>query len=385
MAKKKESASRHGFLEILNGFDFVQIIALVFLIAMGLIFIHSTGVQIGSPSALEAFNKQLMWVTGGVVLWIAGSCIYPNRMPYKVFSVLFYVVTLLLLLLLIPFGITVNGARSWLDIPGTGFRLQPSEFTKLSVIMLLSVMFPTTVFSPNKLLCVLLSLVTVLIPFSLVFLEPDFGSALILIPIYLGILFCSGFKWRYIIILGTFVLIVGGLVAANEYYQVKPVLKKYQRDRIDAFFHPEKYLRSTGYQPYQAKLAVASGGLFGKGIGQGMNSLGFLPQMAANNDFIFAIIAEEIGFFGCALILVAFLMLLYSILRTAFVTNDPCGRYLCVGTGAIILTHCLINIGMSLGLMPVTGVSLPFISYGGSFFLMLMAACGLMQAAYRNR
>lgn len=220
----------------------------------------------------------------------------------------------------------------------------------------------------------------------LILKEPDFGSALILLPIYLAIVFCAGLKWRYIIFVSVTSTVGFGLIVANEVLKIRPFLKGYQLNRILAFLHPEDFLASTGYQPWQAYLAVASGGLTGKGIGEGtQNSLGFLPQMAANNDFIFSIIAEETGFIGCALIFLAYLLLLYSILRTAFLTDDPFGRYLCIGIAAIIFTHCFINIGMSIGLTPVTGLSLPFVSYGGSFFLMLMAACGLIQSVYRHR
>lgn len=384
--KKSESRWPVRLLRYLGGYDFIQITALLFLICTGLVFIYSTGVQIGTALSLQAFDRQLLWVGGGFVLWIAASSINLRRTEYKVFSLIFYLATLVLLLLLPFVGQKVNGAVSWLNIPGVGFRLQPSEFAKLALIMLLAAMFSTAMFSVNKFFCLLLSGVTVAIPLVLILKEPDFGSALILIPIYLAIVFCAGLKWRFIITVSITSICALALVVANEVLRIHPFLKGYQLNRILAFLHPEDFLASAGYQPYQAGLAVASGGLFGKGIGAGtQNSLGFLPQMAANNDFIFAIIAEETGFIGCLLIFLAYLLLLYSILRTAFLTDDPFGRYLCIGVGSIIFAHCFINIGMSIGITPVTGLSLPFISYGGSFFLMLMTACGLMQSVYRHR
>ena len=384
--KKSEGWWPVRFLRYFGEYDFIQITALVFLICTGLVFIYSTGVQIGTTLSLQAFNRQLLWAGGGILLWAAASSINLRRTEYKVFSLIFYLLTLVLLLLLPFVGQRVNGAVSWLNIPGVGFRLQPSEFAKLALIMLLAAMFSTTMFSVNKFFCLLLSGVTVAIPLVLILKEPDFGSALILIPIYLAIVFCAGLKWRFIITVSITSICALALVVANEILRIHPFLKGYQLNRILAFLHPEDFLASAGYQPYQAGLAVASGGLFGKGIGAGtQNSLGFLPQMAANNDFIFAIIAEETGFIGCLLIFLAYLLLLYSILRTAFLTDDPFGRYLCIGIGAIIFAHCFINIGMSIGITPVTGLSLPFISYGGSFFLMLMIACGLMQSVYRHR
>ena len=390
MTAKRKQQPDYGLpmrlLHYLGSFDFVQVTALLFLIAVGLVFIYSTGVQIGTATALQAFNRQLLWVGSGTLLWLIGSMLNLRRTEYKVLSLLFYLFTLVLLLLLPFVGQKVNGAVSWLNIPGVGFRLQPSEFAKLSLIMLLAAMFSTAVFSVNRFFCLLLSGITVAIPLVLILKEPDFGSALILLPIYLAIVFCAGLKWRYIIFVSVTSTVGFGLIVANEVLKIRPFLKGYQLNRILAFLHPEDFLASTGYQPWQAYLAVASGGLTGKGIGEGtQNSLGFLPQMAANNDFIFSIIAEETGFIGCALIFLAYLLLLYSILRTAFLTDDPFGRYLCIGIAAIIFTHCFINIGMSIGLTPVTGLSLPFVSYGGSFFLMLMAACGLIQSVYRHR
>lgn len=390
MGATRRPNTEHGLpgriLGALGAFDFVQVVALLFLISVGLVFIYSTGVQIGTETARKAFGRQLLWAGGGILLWIAGAMVNLRRTEYKVLSVFFYLLTLLLLIALPFVGKEVNGAVSWLDIPGTGFRLQPSEFTKLSLILLLAAMFSTAMFSVNKFSCLLLSGVTVGIPLVLILKEPDFGSALILIPIYLAIVFCAGLRWRYIIVVSLASIIGFGLVVANEVFKIRPLLKGYQLNRILAFLHPEDFLAGAGYQPWQAYLAVSSGGLTGKGIGEGtQNTLGFLPQMAVNNDFIFSIIAEETGFIGCALIFLAYLLLLYSILRTAFLTDDAFGRYLCIGIGAVLFAHCFINIGMSIGLTPVTGLSLPFVSYGGSFFLMLMAACGLIQSVYRHR
>jgi len=370
----------------LGEFDFLQIVSMLFLIAVGLVFIYSTGVQIGTTTAREAFGRQLLWFVGGIVLWLIGSMLNLRRTEYKVLSVFFYLFTLILLILLPLVGQEVNGAVSWLNVPGTGFRLQPSEFAKLSMVMLLAAMFSTAMFSVNKFSCLLLSGVSVAIPLVLILKEPDFGSALILIPIYLAIVFCAGLRWRYILVVSAASAIGAGVVVANEVFKIHPLLRGYQLNRILAFLHPEDYLAGAGYQPWQAYLAVASGGLTGKGIGQGtQNTLGFLPQMAVNNDFIFSIIAEETGFIGCALVFLAYLLLLYSILRTAFLTDDAFGRYLCIGVAAILFAHCFINIGMSIGITPVTGLSLPFVSYGGSFFLTLMAACGLIQSVYRHR
>ncbi len=366
------------------GFDFVQFMALITLCGAGLLFIHSTGIQIGTPSARLFFFKQVQWVTLGGILWFAASLIDYRQIHFRLFALLFYFASLVLLVLVFFIGTRVYGAQSWIRI--FGLNLQPSEFSKLAVVVLLSAMFSTPMFNVNRLPCLLLGAIVVAIPFGLILKEPDFGSAIILLPTFLLIIFCAGLKWRYIIVTVVMALLVGGAAILNEAVEFRPLLKDYQRARIRVFLRPETDLMHRGYNQYQARLAVGSGGLWGKGIGQGtQNTLGFLPQTVSNNDFIFSVIAEEVGFAGCLVLLLAYLALFYSILRTAFTTSDPFGRYIAIGMVGIIFTHTYINIGMSIGLMPVTGVPLPFVSYGGSFVLMGLTGCGILQSVYRYR
>ncbi len=382
--------SRSGFrprlADFASGIDFIQIGALLCLIGTGLLFIYSTGAQIGGDHAASFFFRQLRWIGAGGILWLFCSLIDYRKIQYRILAVLFYLVTIVLLVLVFFIGVKVYGATRWLSIAPLGMRLQPSEFCKLALVMVLSAMFASPMFKVNRLPCLLLGAGTVALPFVLIVREPDLGSALILLPIYLAILFTAGLKWRYILLAGVAISILGGAVVLNEAMQFRPMLKEYQRDRFRVFLNPELDRTDTGYNSYQARLAVGSGGLTGKGIGEGtQNTLGFLPQTVSNNDFIFSVIAEEVGFLGCLLLLAAYLALFYSIIRTAFLTVDPFGRYLAVGIAGIFFTHCFINIGMSIGLAPVTGLSLPFVSYGGSFMLMGLAACGLLQSVYRYR
>ena len=369
-----------------SGIDFVQIGALLFLIGTGLLFIYSTGAQIGGNHAASFFFRQLRWIGAGGVLWLFCMLIDYRKIQYRILGVLFYLVTIVLLVLVLFIGVKVYGATRWLSIAPLGLRLQPSEFSKLALVMVLSAMFASPMFKVNRFPCLLLGAATVALPFLLIVREPDLGSSLILLPIFVVILFTAGLKWRYILLAGLTAGILGGAAVLNEAMQIRPMLKEYQRDRIRVFLNPELDRTDTGYNSYQARLAVGSGGLTGKGIGEGtQNTLGFLPQTVSNNDFIFSVIAEEVGFLGCLLLIAAYLALFYSIIRTAFLTTDPFGRYLAVGIGSIIFSHCFINIGMSIGLAPVTGLSLPFVSYGGSFMLMGLAACGLLQSVYRYR
>jgi rod shape determining protein RodA len=201
-----------------------------------------------------------------------------------------------------------------------------------------------------------------------------------------AIIFSAGLRWKYIIIASVLAGTVLTAEIANEVFKIHPLLKDYQKERIMTFMDPERDLKGRGYNQFQSKLAVGSGGMFGKGIGRGtQNTLGFLPQSVSNNDFIFSVIAEETGFAGCLALISAYIALIYSMLRTAFITNDRFGRYVAVGLAAVMFTHSFINMGMSAGLTPVTGLTLPFVSYGGSFIIFAMCGLGITQSIYRLR
>jgi len=366
------------------GLDHVQLGALVFLSAVGLIFIYSTGVQVGTAEAAGFFRKQIFWLILGAVLYFGAAGINYRRAAFKGFALLAYLGTCILLILVLFVGVRVYGATRWLDIGA--FRLQPSEYAKLTLVMLLSALFSVPAFNVNRILCLLTGTAVLAVPFLLTILEPDVGSSLIYVPIYLGIVFCAGLKKRYIISALVIVAVLLGTVITLEVTGTKHFLREYQRDRIRIFLNPGLDRTGQGHNAYQARLAVSSGGMRGKGIGEGtQNTLGFLPQTVSNNDFIFSVIAEETGFLGCVLLLAGYFVLLYSIFRTAWLAEEAFGRYLCVGIGMLIFSHMFVNIGMSVGLTPITGLPLPFVSYGGSFSTMGMLALGILQSVYRHR
>ena len=211
---------RRGFrirpAELLSGIDFIQIGALLFLIGTGLLFIYSTGAQVGGDHAASFFFRQLRWIGAGGVLWLFCSLIDYRKIQYRILAVLFYLVTIVLLVLVFFIGVKVYGATRWLSIAPLGMRLQPSEFCKLALVMVLSAMFASPMFKVNRLPCLLLGAGTVALPFVLIVREPDLGSALILLPIYLAILFTAGLKWRYILLAGVAISILGGVVVLNE-------------------------------------------------------------------------------------------------------------------------------------------------------------------------
>lgn len=376
----KRSEEGNAF-NILN-WDYLQIIAVLFLSAVGLIFISSIGEQVGSAASALFFEKQLKWLGLGAVVWAACSFVNVKSRLFFIFSILFYIATAVLLAAVLKFGLRIYGATRWLNI--AGIRIQPSELAKPALALMLGVIFSRL--SVNSWKGFFAGFAALLLPFLLILKEPDLGSAAILIPLYIGIVFISRLRWKYLIVATVAAVAVGGAVIANEAMQIKPLLKKYQINRIKVFINPDSDRLRTGYNAYQARLAVGSGGINGKGIGEGtQNTLGFLPHTVSNNDFIFSVIAEETGFVGCTFLLFGYLLLFISILRTAVVTDNEFCRCFAVGTGIVFFSHVFINIGMSIGITPVTGLPLPLVSYGGSSLLVNMASLGLLQSIYRRR
>ena len=371
------------FRRFISSLDKTNLLTVLFLCATGLVFIYSTGIQAGYGAFF--FRRQLIWLAVGFAVYFLCAAPDPRRPKYRVTAILLYLGSLVLLgAVLIPkVGIRVYGATRWIGFGS--LRIQPSEFAKMALILALAAVFSSREFRIDRLSGILIGGVITGIPFALIVVEPDLGSALVCIPVFIAGLFCAGLKWRWIVvgILATVFLL--GAAVLNETMRIKPLLSKYQRNRILTFLDPERDRAGSGYNAYQAKLAVGSGGLTGKGIGRGtQNTLGFLPQTVANNDFIFSVIAEETGFFGALALITGYMLLFYSLLRTAFAADGVFGRLLCVGTAAMLFTHVFVNIGMSIGITPITGLSLPLVSRGGSFTVITLALLGMAQAVHRH-
>ena len=366
----------------LRSLDYLQIAVVAMLLCTGLIFIRSTGIQIDTPESLASFNKQLIWIAIGSVVYFLMAALDYRSFSCRVAMLMGYAVSLILLVVVLFFGLKIFGATRWLNI--FGLRLQPSEPAKLMVIGMLAAIFSAPKFSANKLLCIGMSAAAVGIPFFLIAIEPDLGSSLVLLPVTGMMLFCFGIKWRYVLV-GLAAVAAGiGFIVVDSLRENPILLRDYQRDRIKVFLNPGSDLSNRGHNAHQARLAVGSGGLSGTGIGRGIqNELGFLPHTVSNNDFIFSVIAEETGFLGVMFLLLLYLILLYTILRTAFLASGY-GRYIAVGVATLIFCHIYINIGMSIGIAPVTGLPLPLVSYGGSFILTALATLGMVQSIHRQ-
>ena len=361
--------------------DILQLVVMLLLLSAGVLFIYTTGEQIGSQLSRTFWKKQLAWIAIGFIAYVAAArCDYRKLIPWVWFYYLFSVAMLVLVLFI---GLKVNGATSWIDLKF--MRLQPSEFAKLGVIWFLAAMHGNMLFKISKLPHILLSLAALGIPVILIAIEPDFGSAVVLAPVGALMVFTAGINWKYLAIAGAAMVLIAGALTANELLEIRPLLKTYQRERIKTFLDPERDLANRGYNAYQSRLAVGSGGMWGKGLGQGtQNPLGFLPRRVSNNDFIFSVIAEETGFVGAVTLIAAYILLIYTILRSAFFAVDSFARQSGIGIAVLIFVHLFINIGMSIGVTPITGLPLPFLSYGGSFVVSMMLALGFMQSVYRR-
>ena len=364
---------RGAIVRFFARFDLMQIIPLSLLLTIGMFFVYSTGQQVGGHH-VELFDRQCVYLAVGVALWF--TFILVDYRWIGLFSLLFYPAVVAILILVLLFGPVRNNTRRWIDIGPVS--LQPSELGKMAVLFAVAWLASFKHVNVNKIKWIgLIGLLTA-IPFGLIYLEPDLGTAIVLIPLAAAILFAANLRWLYIVLF----LAVCTALAPIAYMN----LKTYQKERIRTFLDPDRDPYRRGWNAIQAEIAVGTGGMTGKGYRNGTHTtLGYLPQKVADSDFIFPVIAEETGFVGGFSVILLYGLLLFSILRTALLSSDLFGRYLCVGIAAILLTHVFINIGMCIRLVPVTGLPLPFISYGGTFLVAMMCYLGIAQSVYAHR
>ena len=321
------------------------------------------------------FERQLVWVLVSLVVFFLVSQFDVRVLARTEILVTLYGIILLLLLALFVLGTVSKGAQSWFSFGG--FALQPAELMKLVVILMLAKYFSrrhVEIAHPKH---IIISGIYAAIPFLLVFLQPDFGSAVIIFSIWFGMALIAGISKRHLAILGAVgLLVVGGLWAF--------VFKPYQKARILTFIHPSADLTGSGYNAYQSTVAIGSGELIGKGVGFGTQSrLQFLPEY--ETDFIFAAFAEEWGFIGVLILLLLFGVLIIRILANAMSGASNFEVLFSAGVAIYFITHIIINVGMNLKLLPVTGITLPFMSYGGSHLVTEYAALGIVVAMRRYR
>ncbi len=311
----------------------------------------------------DSWWKQIAYIAAGFVLmWLVSQIDYHVLMSQVMPMYTAAVVGLVAVLLI---GRTVFNSTRWIALPG-GLKLQVSEFAKL-VIILLVARFMTQLKTEVLELPDLLKIAgLVLVPMLLIAKEPDLGTALTYVPILAMGVFLAGLRWQYWAAIGILVL----LVVPISFTIIKP----YQRERLVSFLDPDSDPKGSGYQVRQSKIAVGAGGMWGRGVTKGTQTqLRFLP--VAHTDFIFSAFSEEHGFVGVIVALALYFVLLMQLVQNAQTAPDRAGMYICMGVAALVLFHILVNVGMVVGRMPVTGIPLPLMSYGGSSiwstFLML--------------
>ena len=387
--------------------DKLQLVALCGLMLLGAAFVYSATTVGAAAESLVWYNemwfRQIVWYSIG--LCAAGAlCLVDYRVLARWSYVIYWITIFLLLLVLIPHVGSVRfNARRWFDL--RFFQLQPSEFAKLAFILAQAHFLSRPVDEVRTPAIFWKSLGLMLLPFALIFKEPDLGSALVLVPTGLVMLFVAGTPRKYLVRLLTGVglllalLLVDVLFTPPGWWQLK--LENYQRQRLLVYFgadfaapnatDPErrrahKVQEEKSYQVHQALISVGSGGWTGKGWCKGdQTALGFLPPGAAHNDFIFSVLAEEKGFVGSVTVLTLYAVILFSGLRIAGQARDRLGKLLAVGVVTLLFSHVFIKIGMNIRLVPVTGIPLPLLSYGGSSVIGSLIAIGLLQNVYMYR
>jgi rod shape determining protein RodA len=344
--------------------DWALLMAMLALCALGVATIYSATFD-PTHGASHRYVIQMYAIALGLI-----AMMVTMTLDYRTFtdkSHLIYIAILALLIYVLFFGHVGKGARRW--IPVGGFNLQPSEFAKIAVALVLAKFFGENRGSPTSMDLVIGGVLTV-IPLALIAREPDLGTAVTLLPVFLAIAYLAGMPMR---ILGA--LCLCGLLVAPIVWKFG--LKDYQKQRVTTFFDPSLDAKGGGYQQIQARITVGSGGLTGKGFKQGtQGQLRFLPEV--DNDFIFSVMAEEHGFAGVLVALGLYLFVILRALEAARLSKDRLGSYLVLGVLASLAFQVVYNITMSAGLAPVKGITLPFMSYGGSSMIATLAAFGLV-------
>lgn len=344
------------------------------LIVIGMVNIYSAVYFWGEGGSQALFWSQLVWTLVGIVL-MAFVTLVDYRLFHR-FAVPTYIVVCALLLLALLLGRAVRGTQGWLHIGP--FALQPTEFAKLAYILVAARFFAD---NPNPDGYGLLDLwkpgLLMLFPFALIVLQGDMGSSLFFILIFMSMSLFAKVKTKTIIVCA-----LVGIVAAGAVYSFG--LKDYQRNRIMTFMHPETDIRGSGYHLMQSKIAVGSGMLFGKGYLKGnINKLRYLPER--HTDFIFPVFAEEWGFVGCLVVLGLYTALLMMGIEIGAHSRDRFGAFAAIGVVSLLFWQMTINLGGVLGLIPLTGVTLPLMSYGGSSMIAILASLGLLFSIHVRR
>ena len=366
---------------ILRHVDWILVLAVLALSLIGTLLVWSAtapGLSQVGANPRTYLDRQLLVVVIGLAL-MTGVSLIDYQVLRMIAPFAYAAGCLALLAVLSPLGTTILGSHSWIPLPG-GFQIEPSEYAKIGLIMMIALIFgaegersgrPGT---RSLALAVACSVPVI----GLVLAEPDLGVVVVLVVITAGMIALSGVRLRWLALLGAAGAL--GLVAVLKLH----LLKAYQVGRLTSFLHPSP--TGTGYQAYQAKIAIGSGGMFGQGLFHGQLTAGsfFGSYSFQGTDFIFAVAGEELGFVGCATIVVLLGLVIFRAVRIAARADDAFGLLVAAGVAIWFAVQAFINIGMTIGIAPVTGLPLPFVSYGGSALFADMIAIGLLQSVHRR-
>ncbi len=361
-------------------FELMLPVAALLISVFGIIMIYSAtrySMPDGATDPMYYFRRQGLWLIASVIAFTAIQFI--NYRKIQRFWWIFLIILVASLVSVLIFGYEVSGSRSWIDL---GFSsIQPSEFAKLLMVITTSAIlakWPREKINRVGFKKVMLSLIIAAVSIVLVVLEPDYGTALIFFIAYMGVLFLSGANMFYFF--GILAASIGGFFAATQ----TGLIKQYQLDRLLVFLKPDIEKQGIGYNLFQSKLAIGSGGLWGKGLFLGkQTNLSYVP--AHHTDFIFSVIGEEMGFFGSLFIILILGIIIWRCFYISARANNSFGTLIAGGIGFIILAQVVINIGMTIGIMPIIGIPLPFLSYGGSNLLAIFIGLALVENVYLRR
>jgi rod shape determining protein RodA len=354
--------------------DWILFATMLLLAILGLVMIYSA--TRGSSGSVS-MERQMIFVAAGVVIYLLASLVdyreYRHLTPYLYGGVI-------ILLVAVFFFPERNGAQRWIDL--RFLDLQPAELAKVIVVLAIaSILAPHTRDDDRRDLGwpkLALVLAVVAVPAALIYQQPDLGTMLVFVFVMMAMLFAGGGSWRQLT-----TLTVGGL-GAVAYLVQSGRIARYQLDRIEVLFNPNVDPQGIGYNLQQSKLAIGSGQLLGRGLFQGdQTNFQYVPEQ--ETDFIFTAVAEQLGFIGGLVVLLAFLVLVWRILVVAANARDRFGALIAIGIAAMFMFHVFINIGMTMGITPVTGLPLPFLSLGGSAFISLAFALGIVNSIWLRR
>jgi rod shape-determining protein RodA len=373
---------------VLRHMDWSLIAAVLALSVLGVLLIWSATEPTLAKQGLSTrtyLDKQGVYVVLGVVLMFAVSLI-DYRQLRVLAPVVYGLAVLALLAVLTPIGSTVNGAKGWIDLPG-GFQIEPSEYAKIALLLMTAMLFselregsrdPGAGRTGPRLRDVSVVIACGLPLVALVIIEPALGISMVLAAELAGLVLLSGVRLRWVVVLAAGAAV--GLVAVVNLH----LLKGYQLTRLTGFLHPSANAAGSGYNGIQAKIAVGSGGMFGQGLFHGQSVAGsYVP--AQSTDFIFTVAGQELGFVGAIVIVALLGFVIVRALRIATRADDQFGMLVASGVAIWFLFQSFVNIGMTIGIMPITGLPLPFISYGGSSLFADMIAVGMLLSIHRKR